>query len=335
MNYNLTIEREIPSKTILRISYVGAKGRNLITSYSFNPMTPAGLQTCLVTPACASNGDGAPVNFPNLFLYPGDIWGNSGQQHSNGWSNYNALQITADKRMSHGLQFLTTYTWSHSLDTGSSFEDTAFLTGGGFDPFGRLRRDYGNSAFDARHRFTLSLSYEFPKPSLVPRLLGGWRVTGQTILQTGLPINFQDSNELSLACSTSFSFYSCPDRPDLVKAPVALNPRSSTTHLWFDPASFTDNALGTLGNVTRGFFHGPGYWGTNFSIQKDTKITEGKTFQVRLEAFNVFNHANFANPDADVASPTFGQIRSLRAFAASGPSPEGSRLIQLAAKFIF
>ncbi|PYU79869.1 MAG: TonB-dependent receptor [Acidobacteria bacterium] len=335
MNYNLTIEREIPSKTILRISYVGAKGRNLITSYSFNPMTPAGLQTCLVTPACASNGDGAPVNFPNLFLYPGDIWGNSGQQHSNGWSNYNALQITADKRMSHGLQFLTTYTWSHSLDTGSSFEDTAFLTGGGFDPFGRLRRDYGNSAFDARHRFTLSLSYEFPKPSLVPRLLGGWRVTGQTILQTGLPINFQDSNELSLVCSTSFSFYSCPDRPDLVKAPVALNPRSSTTHLWFDPASFTDNALGTLGNVTRGFFHGPGYWGTNFSIQKDTKITEGKTFQVRLEAFNVFNHANFANPDADVASPTFGQIRSLRAFAASGPSPEGSRLIQLAAKFIF
>ena len=61
-------------------------------------------------------------------------------------------------------------------------------------------------------------------------------------------------------------------------------------------------------------------------------VTEGKTFQVRLEAFNVFNHANFANPDADVASPTFGQIRSLRAFAASGPSPEGSRLIQLATR---
>ena len=339
MNYNVTIERELPSSMILRIGYVGAQGRHLAQAYSFNPMTPAGIQTCLATPACASNGDQAPVNFPNLFLYPGDIYGNSGMQHTSGTSNYNSLQITADKRVTHGLQFLTSYTYAHSLDTGSSFEDVAFQSAGSFDPYGNRARDYGSSAFDARHRLTFVFSYDFPRPMFGPgfvhTVLGGWRVTGQTVLQSGFPVNLQDSNEFSLVCSTTYSFYACPDRPDFVSTPHLLDPRASTNHQWFDPASFTDNAVGTLGNVSRGFVRGPGYWGTNFSIQKDTKLTERMNIQMRLEAYNVFNHANFANPDGDVGSATFGRILSLRPFVNNGPSPEGSRLIQLAAKFIF
>ena len=170
---------------------------------------------------------------------------------------------------------------------------------------------------------------------VLPVALNGWRITGSTVAQTGFPLNLQDSHELSLVCSPSFAFYACPDRPDVVSAVKCLDPRASSTHQWFDPASFTDNAVGTLGNAPRGLLRGPGYWGTNFSIQKDTPITEGKTFQMRMEIYNLFNHANFANPDGDVASATFGQIRSLRPFVNNGPSPEGSRLIQLAAKFIF
>lgn len=340
MNYNFTVERELPSQVILRVAYVGAQGRHLVEAFSFNPMTPAGVQTCLTIPACASNGDQAPVNFPNLFQFPGNVWGNSGMQHTIGTSNYNSLQITADKRYTHGLQFTTSYTYSHSLDTGSSFEDVAFNTAGSFDPYGNRARDYGASAFDARHRFTVVFSYDLPKTSFMPRVLGGWRVTGQTVVQTGFPINLEDTNELSLVCSTTFSFYGCPDRPNLVSIPQTLDPRASTNHLWFNPASFTDNPTGTLGNVGRGLLYGPGYWGTNFSIQKDTKITERTTVQLRLEAYNVFNHANFGNPNdaagtSDVASPTFGQITALRSFVNNGPSPEGSRLIQLAAKFIF
>jgi hypothetical protein len=338
MNYNLTVERELPARTILRIGYVGSQGRKLFASYQFNPMTAAGLQTCLATPACASNGDQAPVLFPNLYQYPGDIWGNSGMQHTIGWSNYNSLQVTADKQFSHGLQFLSTYTYSHALDTGSSFEDTAFQTAGGFDPNGRLGRDYGSSAFDARHRYTLSFSYEVPSLkhvwSAVPgRIVEGWRLTGQTVWQTGFPVNLEDSSELSLVCSTTFSYYSCPDRPDVVSAAKYLDPRTAKNHQWFDPATFTDNAVGTLGNAGRGLVRGPGYWGTNFSVQKDTRITEGKVFQMRLEAFNVFNHANFANPAGDVGAPsTFGQILSLRPYVVTN---EPSRLIQLGAKFIF
>lgn len=335
MNFNLTVERELPANIILRVGYVGAQARHLVEAYSFNPMTPAGLQTCLATPACAGNGDGAPVNFPNLFQFPGDVWGNSGIQRTIGTSNYNSLQVSADKRISHGLQFTTSYTYSHSLDTGSSFEDVAFQSAGSFDPYGNRHRDYGSSAFDSRHRFTFVFGYEFPKTHVLPLVTNGWRVTGQTVLQAGFPVNLQDSNELSLVCSTTYSFYACPDRPDVVSAPKYLDPRASSTHQWFNPATFTDNAVGTLGNASRGMLRGPGYWGTNFSVQKDTRIMEGKTFQMRLEVYNLFNHANFANPDGDVASATFGQILSLRPFVNSGPSPEGSRLIQLGAKFIF
>jgi len=340
MNYNLTVEHEFPSSIILRVGYVGAQGRHLVSAFSFNPMTPAGVQTCLATPDCASNGDQAPVNFPNLFVFPGDVWGNSGMQHTIGTSNYNSLQITGDKRLTHGLTFLTSYTYAHSFDTGSSFEDVAFQNAGSFDPYGRRARDYGASAFDARHRFTLVFSYELPKPNFLPRVLGGWRLTGSTVRQTGFPINLEDTNELSLVCSITYTFYACPDRPDIVSAPHLLDPRKSPDHLWFDPTTFSDNQVGTLGTVPRGFLYGPGYWGANASIQKDTKITERTAIQLRLEAYNVFNHANFGNPNdaagtSDVASPTFGRITALRPFVNNGPSPEGSRLVQLAAKFIF
>jgi hypothetical protein len=209
------------------------------------------------------------------------------------------------------------------------------LLGGGSDPYGRLRRDYGDSSFDTRHRWSLSFSYDIPSLhsvwSAVPsRLVEGWRLTGINVMQTGLPILFQDSNELSLTCS-DFSFYSCADRPDVVSTPHALDPRKSASHLFFDPASFTDNAVGTLGTTPRGFFHGPSYWNTDFSIQKDTKITTGDNpmvVQLRLEAFNLFNHTNFGQPTGNVASGSFGQVLGL---VRGG----NSRLVQLGAKFIF
>ena len=354
MNYNLTLERELPGQTILRIGYVGAQGRNLITSYDRNPVTPAGVQACLSDPlngtgkGCADSPGDQSTSFPNHQAYPGNIFGGIGWERNQGWSNYNALQITVEKHPTHGLQMLGTYTWSHSLDVSSSYEDTAFVGAGSFDPYGRLQRDYGNSAFDARHRFTVSLTYDIPNlnklsmfhwmPSLI---FGGWGLSAINVLQTGQPIIFSDSNQFSLTC-TNLVYYSCPDRPDLVKMPVAVNPRTAmfgtgcnltpptpcANHYFFDPSSFTDNALGTLGNTTRNFFHGPGFWNTDFALRKVTRITEGTSFEMRFEAFNLLNHVNFANPIGDVADPNFGRISSIR-------TGSNSRLLQLGAKFSF
>jgi carboxypeptidase family protein len=338
-NYNLTIERELPSQMILRVGYVGSHGSKLITSYTFNPTTPAGVQSCLAIPACKADGGlNLPVQHPDFLEFPGNIFGNSGQQTNGGFSNYNSLQVTLEKHMSHGLQFLSAYTYSHALDVSSSFEDTSFQAAGGVDPYGRFGRDYGSSAFDARHRWVLTLDYEVPSLkriwSAVPgRLVEGWRLTGINAIQAGFPINLQDSNGVSLTCSENFTFYACPDRPNLVFAPKRLDPRTATFNgngnYYFDPSAFTDNPVGTLGNVGRGFITGPRFWNTDFSIQKDTRITEGKTLQLRLEGYNLFNHTNFGNPSGDLGAPgTFGQIQGLR-------RNTNSRLAQIAAKFIF
>jgi len=338
MNYNLTLERELPSQIILRIGYVGAQGRNLITAYDRNPVTPAGVAACLADPACVADPGDQDVNTPDHQQYPGNIFGGIGWERNKGWSNYNAFQLTVEKHLTRGLQALGTYTWSHALDVASSYEDTAFVGAGSFDPYGRLQRDYGNSAFDARHRFTVSFTYDIPNLNrlslfhwMPSRMFGGFGITGINILQTGQPIVLSDSNQLSLTC-VNHVYYSCPDRPDIVKVPVALNPRTATfgglNDYFFDPSSFTDNAVGTLGNVTRNFFHGPGFWNTDFAVKKDTSITEGTAIQLRFEAYNLFNHVQFANPIGDVADPNFGRITGIRRNA-------NSRLLQLGAKFIF
>jgi hypothetical protein len=333
MNYNLTLERQVGADTIVRISYVGAQGRKLITSYTFNPTTPAGVQKCLADPACvATGGFTLPTDHPDYYANPGNVWGNAGQQTNGGYSNYNALQLTVEKHYSHGLQFQSSYTYSHALDVSSSFEDTSFQASGGVDPYGQFGRDYGSSAFDARNRWVGSAVYEIPGPkfssTIANRLVNGWQMSGIVTWQSGFPINLQDSNTLSLTCTLAYTFYGCPDRPDLVSIPSTMDPRASAKHFYFNPASFTDNAVGTLGNVGRGYLTGPTYSNVDFAFQKNTTITEGKVLQLRVELYNLFNHTNFANPTGDVASSRFGQVRGIRSFT-------NSRLVQLGAKFVF
>ena len=341
MNWNLSIQRQLPGSMILGVAYVASHGDALITSYTANPTTAAGIAACLADPICVSERTAQPTLHPDHYAYPGNIWGNFGTQTNRGWSNYNSLQISAEKRMSHGLAFQTSYTWAHSLDLSSSFEDTSFLTGGGITPYGNYTsRDYGSSAFDARHRFVASFAYDIPDISkefgfsnfVTSRFFSGWRLVGINAMQSGFPVLFQDTNNYSLSCAWNLSFYSCPDRPDFKSMPVALDPRSATfggkNHYFFNPASMVNNAVGTLGNVGRGLFHGPGLWNSDFSIQKDTKITEGKTFELRLEAYNLFNHTNFGQPSGNVASGNFGRVTAIRSFT-------NSRLVQLGAKFYF
>ena len=336
-NYNLTLERELPGQTILRIGYVGAHGSKLITSYTFNPIIPSNIPVCLADPTCVANRANLTSTNPGLFPLDGKVFGSGGQITNGGFSNYDSLQVTVEKHFSHGLQFLSAYTYAHSLDVSSSFEDTAFQAAGGVDPYGNFGRDYGDSAFDARHRWVLSLDYEIPSlkhvwSALPGRIFDGWRVNGINALQTGFPIIFQDTGSRSLTCSENFTFYACPDRPEVVSAATILNPKTSKigtkNHYYFAPADFGRETLGTLGNVSRGYLHGPGYWNTDVSLQKDTRITERKTLQLRFEAYNVFNHTNFANPVGSVTSGNFGRISALRSFT-------NSRQIQLGAKFLF
>ncbi len=359
MNYNLTLERQLSASTILSVAYVGLQARHLETAYELNPagQPPGANSTCAATVfldflQCDSSNSyfTAPQSFryPQTFTPPGFvpvlIFGSIGQQATDANSNYNSLQVTLTKHTSHGLQFRSTYSWSHSLDVVSSFEDagSASLSPNPFN----LRSNYGDSAFDARQRLVFSYAYELPSvrrfnafQRIPSRLTDGWRIAGATTFQTGFPITLVDGSLSSLTCYAVFPKYGCADRPNVLGPVSLVNPRTSSfvnkvldptnttprPHFYFNPNNFALETFGVLGSAGRNFFHGPGINNFDFALFKDTKITETTRVELRFEFFNFFNHAQFNNPISDVHSGNFGRI-----FSARDP-----RIIQLAAKFYF
>ena len=347
LNYNLTLQRELPTRMIFTLGYVGAQGRHLIGVQEMNPgINPAG---CAGNASCRASRNIQNLTFPQNFAIDGRVMGSIGQQGTFNTSNYNSLQASVKKSLSHGLEFLAAYTWSHSLDTGSSFENSGF--GGsrrGQNPFNHMA-DYGDSEFDARHRFVLSYSYSFPQFKDVNRavryLIGGWRLAGITTLQGGFPVFVRDSGFRTLTC-TAFSFYACPDNPNYLGGFHMRDPKNtslinkvrspsntqSLNNYYFDPNIFARQAFGLFGNARRAEFAGPGFNNTDLALYKDFPLhSEGPMkIELRLESFNIANHAHFANPNGNVNSANFGRVTSLLT-----GDPGSPRVTQLAAKFYF
>jgi hypothetical protein len=338
INYNLTVQRELPAQMILSVGYVGSQARHLERAFELNPgLNPT---ACAADPNCVSNRVIQGFVAPQNFKYDPTVFGSVGQQATDGDSNYNSLQVSLNKRVSHGLSFLLAYTYAHARDDGSNFENTSFGVRG-TNPF-LNSLNWGDSAFDARQRFVASYQYEIPVPhqwnnGIMKRVLGGWRVAGNTTFQTGFPINLSDSNLTSLTC-WGFSFYGCPDNPNQEAPIVKYNARQVQTldncagtphtgNYYFAPASFCHAAFGTFGNTGRDSFHGPGLNFTNLALMKDIQVKEQMKIELRLETFNTFNHVNFNLPSSNVNSSQLGRITS--------DSNIGPRIVQLAGKFYF
>lgn len=351
-NFNLTLERQLSGSMKLSLGYVGAVAHHLSVGTPVNIPTSlsklaADCATIATTATPCNSVGGATGAFPNDYLVNPSIYGPIDQISSRGNSNYNAFQATFERHLARGLQFAFAYTYSHSLDDGSGFENTSF-GGGGFGALGSVRAvdpyclhcDYASSIFDARHRLAGTLYYQIPNVShnlALSKLTGGWAIATLPTFSTGFPLDVVDSNLNSYVCQAAFSDFACPDVPNLVGPIKTYNPRNTFAsgggNLWFsgtgapNPNSFSAEAPGTLGNAPRNLFRGPGRNNWDFMLSKDTHITESIFFQLRLEGYNVFNHTQF-NPAGIVTnfeSPAFGQV--LSAF--------DPREVQLAAKFYF
>ncbi len=343
-NFNLTVERQLPANTILSMAYVGALGRHLVITRELNPgINAAG---CAADPNCAGDPSGQITNYPQNFRYPNTlngvtVFGSVGNIQTSGISNYNSLQVSLNKRMSHGLQLMTAYTWSHAMDDGSGFENSGFGGGGyggygyirGTNPFNQALYDYGPSGYDARHRLVLSYTYDIPPIRrfnnwALKRVFEGWSMNGITSFQTGFPLDVIDSNNSSLTCS-GYTFYACPDVPNLVGTVQYLNPKTNADHLWFSDSAFAPEPLGQFGNAGRNLLRGPGIANFDFGFYKRTKITESTSLELRFEFYNLFNHTQFdpSGIDTDYADlgAGFGEMVTAR----------DPRNIQLAAKFYF
>lgn len=367
-NYNLNIQRAVGSNLLVQVGYVGSVSHRLSTWHEGDPITSAGHSACLANPGCLSSPALIHLYYPQYTADPAIVPGTGGgvisslpngvpwytsigAQDSEGTSNYNSFQASVRKAPTHGLQFTLGYTYSHALDNASGYESA---TGGdtGYGNAGRVYNyvpgfqylNYGSSDFDARQRFVASYVYTVPvagflRDNLVMReALSGWGIGGVTVAQSGFPVAVSMGTDLSYWCD-AYSYFGCADVPNVSNFNETLyNPRSnSATHQYFDTTPFSAETPGTFGNATRNYFHGPGFNYTNLDIIKNFPLSaeSRQRLELRLEAYNAFNHANFAPPSGNFSSQQFGNITNVISSADPNADPSPGRSIQIVGKFYF
>ena len=308
-HWNFNVERQLGSRSMIEVAYVGSKGTKLLTARDINQPQPSIL----------------PPGLP-FVPRPDPRFDDIDLLESRANSSYNALQARFQRRLTHGFSALASYTWSKSIDDASNFFSSA-----GDPNFPQNSYDVaaerGRSNFDVRHRFSLSYSYAFPfrKPGegFISRLVNGWETFGIVTLQSGRPFTVALLSEIdNSGTGRSILGFGANDRPNVVGNPELSDP---TTLQWFNTAAFAFPAPGTFGNSGRNILEGPGFQNVNMSLLKNTRLTERFNLQFRAEAFNLFNHPNFNLPDNFLGSPTFGRITSAR----------DPRHIQFALKLLF
>lgn len=305
--YTFKVEHAITANTALSIGYSGSHGYHETLSADLNQ------------PFATYNPPGAPLANPAL----ASTW----TWISDGNSNYNALQVDLRKRFSTGLQFRTAYTWSKSLDNGDTLNASAAANAPGLAQDARnLRADWGPSTFDIREVLAASGTYELPFFRRKP-LIGGWSLNGIFTYNSGFPF----TPELSFNPSNNGNTTN-PVRPSVNPAfsgPIILG----KPERYFDPNAFIVPPSGTYGNVGRNAFTGPGLAALDISLMKSVRIRERLTLQLRGEAFNILNHANFNTPNLIVfnsaSAPPSGSAGVITNTATS------SRQLQIAAKLIW
>jgi hypothetical protein len=297
----------IPPGVTLHLPYGSVPS---VTGPNADPITLVGLRKysspiCEPTTGAGCPPDGVPV-FSSLFAM---------EPIAN--SAYNSLQAQLNKRFSHGLQLLASYTWSKSIDTASSFENSV----NPIDP-GRSR---ALSLFDARHRFVFSGYWQVPdwKVSNWSRhIVNRWAVSTITTIQSGFPLRITSSGDQELMGSFDFE---APGEPNQVAPFHRLDPRTSGGY-YFDPTSFVDGPLGQVGNAPRTVCCGPGIVNFDFAFHKTVSLGERSNLEFRTEFFNLFNHTQFFNPDGDITGgSTFGLVNRAR----------DPRLLQVALRLAF
>jgi len=335
-SYTLSWERQIGPNTLLSLTYVGSQAHHLLVLISANPGNPARClsvsQTDLVMPGtatCGPFGEGGAYVTSAGQVIQGTRGPFSSQfdaityQKTLGNSNYNALEINL--RHSRGpLELLAGFTYGKSLDLSSSLAEPVNPV----DP----NLSKAVSAFDMRHNFVASYKYELPIGHLLNRrnrLTEGWSLTGITRFSTGFPVTLYNNNDTSLLGTIPNGINNNGvDTPNVGPGNMEVNTNPRNGRPAFNTSLFTLPALGQMGAAARRLFYGPGIVNSDLALLKNLHLTESRSLQFRVEAFNVANHAQFygaAAVNGNISSPSFGKVVS-----AADP-----RLLQVAIKFNF
>ena len=324
MQYNMTLQRELWSDMMFALSYVGSHGVHL------GRLQTANINEFTVRPDGTKFWErGAPKLNP--------AFGAIDLRQFDTNSSYNSMQLRVTKRFTEGLQFQTSYTWSNAIDESIGQEG---FSGGGWDafsmdPFDRSR-DRGPSSWDLRHNFVANFTYDLPFGSgmggAAERLLGGWQTSGILNMNTGNPsvvtVRFNNSRNGIIPS------FNPSERPDLV-AGKDNNPVLGGPDKYLDASSFVVAEPGTMGNLGRNTITQPGLVTFDFSLIKETYVSEEVSVQFRAEFFNLFNRANFAAPSGTVFSSSRSPDRVSGSFGRIRRTKTSSRQIQFALKLLF
>jgi Carboxypeptidase regulatory-like domain len=320
ISWSFRVQQEVTPNTSLSVAYVGSHGYHEIIGADGNEPFPT---ICPAAPCPAtypSTFPGALANAPvpagSYFIPVGTPKANPTIANTWTWfslgnGNYNALQVEANHRFSHGMSLRGVYTWSKTLDNGDSLNVTTSANAPALtsNPF-NLHADYGLGGFDVRHVAVISAIYELPfgRGQVLGNglsgwgnaLVGGWSVNSIVTLQDGFPFTPQLSYNPSNNGDTRNPVR--PFRnPDFTGPVILGNPNQ-----WFNPNAFLAPPVnsGFYGDLGRDTFIGPGLATWDFSALKDTSIHERLTLQFRAELFNLLNRAHFNTPNLIVFTPS-------------------------------
>ena len=266
-NWNLNLQQKVGLNTSIEIGYVGSKGTKLVRLTDLNE----------------PDGEG---------VAPNPTFGTIDELLPAAASIYHALQGTLRFESMHGFSGFTSYNFSKAIDDASDGID--FAPGVAFpqDP-SNLNAERGPSSFDTKHRFTLALNYDVPSWKALGKLGSGWQLNWIASLQSGRPIPIANASD------TSGRFY-FNQRPNIVPGVNSILDHWTPNSGYLNPLAFIQPAFGSFGNLGRNAIYGPGYRNLDFSLTKDTHLTEQLALQFRAEFFNILNHPNFAQPDHNI-----------------------------------
>jgi len=291
--WNTTLEHAFTPRDVVSAGYVGSAGRHLLRREVGQG------SSALVQISIATN---------------------------HGRSDYDALQMQYRRRFARGLQSILSYSWSHSIDTGSADSSVFFLL-----PHATAAEDRGSSDFDARHAFTAAFSYELPHTK-------GWQLDGIFRARTGFPLDVLDA-ETAFGVSYANLF-----RPNLVPGqPIWLSDPSAPGGERLNPAAF--HAAGAQGNLGRNTLTGFGMSQLDVALRRSFALSDRYSLDLRIEAFNALNRANLADPVRFLVSPLFGESTSMLNLMLGNGSPGtglspalqvgGARSLQAVVRFHF
>jgi hypothetical protein len=305
MNWNLNLQQQLGRDYMVELAYVGSRGRQLTLKTDQNQARP----TVGVTDQ--------NVNRPFAKLSPG--LRTVGTAVSDGELNYHAFLLKFQRRFANGFSFLNSYTFGKSIDLNSDNDGTVTLTDIYNPQYNR-----GPSDYDITH--TLSSSWIYELPFGRQSKLGGWQVNGIVYWRTGLPLTITQTGTMLSTGITN-------NRPDRIGDGAASNP---TIDQWFDPAAFkaTADNTGTFGTAGRNIVRGPGQFNIDMSLIKATRFGRVDS-ELRLEAFNILNHPQFANPNTQLGNAAFGRITAMLSNPACHTCGTTERQIQLGVKLRF